>query len=104
MVQSLPVKTLFRRIFPWVRRLLQLVVIIGAAMLILSASSMPPPDQTERVRYYTRDIEFDYVNWMVNALRVKAFEGALETDAYLSDETRHQMIIEYMNLVSQIDQ
>jgi hypothetical protein len=104
MVQSLPVKALLHRIFPWIRRLLQLMVIIGVATLILSASSMPPPDQTERVRYFTRNIEFDYVSWMANALRVKAFEGALETDAYLSDETRRQMIIEYMNLVRQMDQ
>lgn len=104
MVQSLAVKAHLHKVLPWLRRLFRLVILFGIAALILSASSMSPPDQTERVRYFTRNIEFDYLSWMMDALRLKAFEGALETDAYISEEARRKMVIEYLNLVRQIDQ
>ncbi|MBN2550036.1 MAG: hypothetical protein JXB15_12810 [Anaerolineales bacterium] len=71
-------------------------------MLLLSTSSLTPADRTEQVRAFTRQIEFDYVAWTVNALQVKLFEFATGASAYLETERRGELVREYMKLVAQI--
>jgi len=65
---------------------------------------MPPADQAQRVRAHTRDIEFDFVRWTINALGVKLNQLSLGTSNYLSSEAKHQLVIDYLNLVLSIQQ
>ncbi len=69
---------------------------------LLGGSIVPPGDQTERVRAFTRQIEFDYVGWTINALGVKFQQTALGSGDYLSNAARGQMMLEYMELVADI--
>lgn len=71
-------------------------------LLLLSTSSLPPANRTERVRYFTRQIEFDYAAWTLDALQVKLFEFASGTSAYLSAEERRGLVLDYIKLIAQI--
>jgi len=94
--------------FTRVRRLLslipRLVVVFLIALLLLGSSSLLPDDSTERVRAYTRNIEFDFIDWSLDALRLKLFETALGTEGYLSIDARHRLVLDYISLVAEIQQ
>jgi hypothetical protein len=81
---------------------LALLVILGC--LLLTGSVLGPTDRTERVRAFTRGIEFDYVGWTLDALRVKLFELSLGTSNYLTGEARRALVLEYLELVGRSQQ
>ena len=60
------------------------VLLLG--VLLLAYSTVPPGDQLERIRAFTRQIEFDYVTWTLNALGGKIRDGALGAQSYLAGE------------------
>ena len=73
--------------------------------MLLAYSTVPPGDQLERIRAFTRQIEFDYVDWTLNALGVKLRDGALGTQTYLADqEVDRQVVLDYLALVERIQQ
>ncbi len=61
-------------------------------------------NQSERVRAYTRNIEFDYIQWILDALGIKLTQQALGVARYLPEEQRRQAALEYLKLVQQIQQ
>lgn len=78
-----------------------LVLLLG--ILLLAYSTMPPGDQLEQARTFTRQIEFDYVTWTLNTLGLKIREGALGTQSYLADqETDRQVVLDYLAIVDRI--
>jgi hypothetical protein len=81
---------------------LRLALVTLVAMALLVSSSLPPGKQLERVRAFTRQVEFDFVGWTFDTLGVKLFEAALGTSRYLSESGRQQVVLEYLELVSQI--
>jgi hypothetical protein len=88
----------------WFRRIISLLVLLLVAIPMLGGSTVSLSDQGERVRAYTRKIEFDYVEWILDALGIKLTQQALGIDHYLSEETRRQTALEYLQLVQQIQQ
>jgi hypothetical protein len=73
-------------------------------LFLLSGSIIPPGDRVEGVRAFTRDIEFDFVSWILDAMGTKLTQAALSTDSYLSPESRRQVVLDYLDLVAQIQQ
>jgi len=86
------------------KRSLRILVGVTICIFLLGNSVIPPSDQTEQVRAFTRQIEFDYVNWTLNAIWVKFSEAALGTIGYFSADASRQIVLEYLQLVSQIQQ
>jgi len=84
------------------QRVLSLILLVIIGGLALSGSVIPIVNQTNQVRSISRPYEFDYVTWTLNAFYTKFFESALGTGNYLSSETRHQLVLEYLMLVDQI--
>ena len=70
--------------------------------ILLGSSSMPPGDTYDRARAFTRNIEFDYVSWTLDALGIKTDQIALGTIDYLSPGEQHQVVTDYLDLVVQI--
>jgi len=97
MVKFLVMKYLFH-----LQRVLSLILLVIIGGLALSGSVIPIVNQTNQVRSISRPYEFDYVTWTLNAFYTKFFESALGTGNYLSSETRHQLVLEYLMLVDQI--
>jgi hypothetical protein len=86
------------------RRVVPILFFLAAVALLLGTSSVPPGDQTEHVRAFTRSIEFDYVAWTLDAIQTKLDQVALGTSAYLSQARQHNEVIDYLHLVVQIQQ
>lgn len=85
-------------------RRLSLIAILLGACLMLAASVMPLSDRTEQVRAFTRNDEFDYISWTLDALRLKFYQAALGVGDYLLPEARRQLVLDYMVLVARIQQ
>jgi hypothetical protein len=71
-------------------------------LAILSRSVLPLTDPIESIRAFTRNIEFDYIAWTLDAIQVKFDQSALGTDHYLNDDQRHDLVIDYIDLVIRI--
>jgi len=78
------------------------LIVLLLAVLLLTASNQIPGDRTEIIRAYTRNTEFDFIGWTLDALRLKLFEVALNSSSYLSTPMQHQLVIEYLKLVEEI--
>jgi hypothetical protein len=85
-------------------RLSQITTWLVITILCLSLFTYSQPrivDETDRVRVYTRGIEFDYVSWMSNALWVKIQQGATGTPAYINREDGKIAVSDYLLLTQQ---
>ncbi|NUM44329.1 MAG: hypothetical protein HUU38_06440 [Anaerolineales bacterium] len=71
---------------------------------LLGRSVLPPGDSLERIRAFTRDIEFDYIAWTLDAFWLKFEQFSLGTPAYLPDETNAQLVLTYIDLIRTIQQ
>ncbi len=81
-----------------------LIVVLILGIVTLTYSGLPPGDQMERVRAFSRDLEFDYIAWTLDALGVKLEQLALQASDFLPAEARHKLVLDYLNLVDQINQ
>jgi hypothetical protein len=73
-------------------------------LLLLGSSVLPPADKLEKVRAYTRGGEFDYIEWTLDALYVKAAEFASVRVSSLPDSDQEKFVLSYLELVDRIDQ
>jgi len=86
------------------RRASILLVMLLITIPLLGGSTVALSNQVERVRAYTRDIEFDYIGWILDALSIKLEQQALGVAHYLPEEARRQTALEYLKIVQQIQQ
>lgn len=84
-------------------RILRVMFVVLLAAISLAFSTLPPGEQTEKVRAFTRQIEFDFVNWTIHAVRLKLSEATLGTNGYLSTAARKQTVIDYLHLIREIE-
>ncbi|MGC8857255.1 MAG: hypothetical protein ACP5QU_10735, partial [Anaerolineae bacterium] len=68
----------------------------------MSGSTPVNTDPVERIRAFTRSIEFDYTQWMLNAIGIKLQQGSVNLPATLRQEQRKQIVNEYLRLTQQI--
>lgn len=73
-------------------------------LLILGGSAVPLGDKDERVRAYTRDIEFDYLTWSLSAAGLKFEQSALKASDYLPELSKKQLVLDYLDLINLIQQ
>src|SRR5512140_1536110 len=78
------------------------IIIIALGIAILTGSGPRPQDEVDRVRAYTRSIEFDYVSWMLDAIELKVQQGAVGVPGYLDPEQSITAVSDYMHLTQQI--
>lgn len=81
---------------------LQLILLVISLSILLTSSATLPLDEVGNVRTFTRQIEFDYMDWMLNALGVKFEQGAAGLPGYLNRETRKEIVMEYLRVTKQI--
>jgi hypothetical protein len=85
-----------------IARWYRLAFILILTILVLTSSALASNDQQARVRAFTRPLEFDYVSWTLEALEIKLEQAALGTQAYLSHQARNQVVLDYLDLVGEI--
>jgi len=88
----------------WMATKTTLRIFIFLSVLILAQASSDPPlaDSTERVRFYTRSIEFDYLAWLLNAVGVKFDQTAIGLAGYLDDDARAGQMLDFIQMTREI--
>jgi len=71
-----------------------ILLVILAALTGYSNPSLTNP--IEKVRAYTRSLEFDYVEWMANAALLKARAASVNLPYTIDRETQRQIVGEYL--------
>ena len=84
--------------------ILERLMVIVVCLLLLTTGEPRPSDTIDRVRAYTRDIEFDYIAWMLNAAGVKIQQGATGVPGYLDNESGKVAVTTYLRVTQQIMQ
>jgi hypothetical protein len=91
---------------PWyVRLLLALEIglyVLFFTILLTTSSSITSITPADAARRYTRPVEFDFVNWTLDALGVKLGQAALDTPFYFDGPARHQIVVDYLHLMDAI--
>jgi hypothetical protein len=82
--------------------IIEYVILIAIGIATLTASTPMLTSQVDRVRSYTRAIEFDYLSWMLNAASLKLEQGAVGVPDYLTHEERRAAVADYMQVTQQI--
>lgn len=82
--------------------ILEYIVIIALGITGLTASGPRPENEIDRVRAYTRDIEFDYLSWMLNAASLKIEQGAVGIPGYLDREQSSTAVSDYQQVTKQV--
>jgi len=85
-------------------RILEWMIISTAVILGITYSSPHFADEVDQVRAYTRNIEFDYVSWMLNAAEVKVQQSAVGVPGYLSQESSKIVVSDYLHVTQLIIQ
>lgn len=90
---------LFRESFS---RAFEISLALLVVMMLLSSSVLPPGDPDGRVRAFTRQMEFDYLTWTLDAVGLKLGRGALSADEYIPAAERSQVVVQFLQLLGQI--
>lgn len=85
-------------------RMFRNVVLLVCIPVFLGASTILFTDPAEKIRTYTRQIEFDYVNWTLDALWLKWNQLALGGAQLLPQANQPQVVLDYLELVRQIQE
>jgi hypothetical protein len=91
---------LWRRAWEWLQRALWIIVLTA----LLTGSSLPVEQVGERIRTFTRAIEFDFVDWTADAILVKLTQSALGGGGYLLPDAQPEFVRAYMKLIRQINE
>ncbi|MBM3151111.1 MAG: hypothetical protein FJZ96_02720 [Chloroflexi bacterium] len=78
---------------------------VGACILLislLSGSALVVRGAGDRVRQYTRPVEFDYFDWTVDAVWGKWVQASISSPFYFEPSSRHALVADYLRLQEQI--
>ncbi len=92
------------RIWNTARLVLTNALLIVVLAALLGRSQVLLSDKVDRIRAFTRWVEFDYVDWMLDALLLKNTQGELNAPQYLSIAEQRRVMYRYLDLVRKIDQ
>ena len=81
-------------------RILDIISIL-AVLLIVGGSDNPRlTNNTDHVRLYTREIEFDYPNWVWDAAWGKVKQASIGASFTFDRETGKQIVFDYLRTMS----
>ena len=87
-----------------IRRLFTISFGIAIGIILLSSSTILVHEYPEKVRQFTHTIEFDYVEWTLQAVWKKTQQTSLRVEDYLPVSNPPEIVREYLRSVSQISQ
>ncbi len=86
----------------WIMRRWRFILVLLLVLFGLSASNQIPGDQTQIMRAFTRELEFDFIGWTANALKVKWQEFSLNTSSFLDQEAQRQITLQHLETIASI--
>jgi hypothetical protein len=88
--------------FQRIVRGLELTLILFILALVTGYSSPSSTEKVEKVRVYTRQIEFNYLSWMGNAALIKLRSASIDAPHLFDHAAQKQIVTETMRLTQQI--
>jgi hypothetical protein len=88
--------------FQRIVRGLELTLILFILALVLGYSAPSRSDETEKVRAYTRQIEFNYLSWMGDAALLKLRSASVGAPYLFDRAVQKQIVTEYLRLTQQV--
>ena len=88
-------------------RILQVIDFLALSLAIILAAGGDTPrfsENADRVRVHTRQIEFDYPNWVWNAVWTKLQQGAIGAPYIFERGTNKALLIDYLRVTNQLMQ
>ncbi|MEW6092860.1 MAG: hypothetical protein AB1531_02735 [Chloroflexota bacterium] len=76
--------------------------LIFFALLLGGSDFIISEEPQERVRRYSRAVEFDYFDWTLDALGLKLGQAALDTPFYFPEPHRREIVSDYLRLMDEI--
>jgi hypothetical protein len=85
----------------WQRRrkfdiLASLFLVVIASLFLLGGSQVVLDGAGDRARVFTRGIEFDFTEWVVDAFFQKARAAFLSSERFIPEEERRQLVLDYL--------
>ena len=93
---------IIQHMFQRIVRGLELTLILFILALLVGHSNPSLTDEIEKVRTYTRQIEFNYVSWMGNAAMIKLRAASIGAPYTLDRATQKQIVSEYLRITQSI--
>ena len=90
--------------FNFTGRVVRLFIVIVLALVLLGSSNIAISDTIERVRSFTRGIEFDYFDWTADAIGLKFALSSQGVSRYIGNNRQVQLIYDYLDLITRIHQ
>jgi hypothetical protein len=88
-------------------RVLRVLDFLALALAVILAAGGDTPrltGQSDRIRTHTREIEFDYPNWVWSAAWAKLEQGAIGAPYIFERGTNKQIVFEYLRVTEQLIQ
>lgn len=82
-------------------RFFRILIVILIIAVLTSRSQLYSGGRLESVRAYTRAIEFDYVNWTLDAMLGKVEQGSLGAMRYVSSDSARAIVLDYLKVVDE---
>jgi hypothetical protein len=87
-----------------INRILGLLLTCLMCALLLGAGNVSSADQNDRIRRFSREYEFDYLEWELDAFFQKAVQAATKAEKLLSHDQQTRVVNNYMLTVREQNQ
>ncbi|HLO34298.1 MAG TPA: hypothetical protein VK249_34455 [Anaerolineales bacterium] len=85
-------------------RILDFLALMIALIIAAGGDASRPTDTSDRVRFSTRDIEFDYPNWVWNAAWLKVDQASVGLPYLFDRATNKKIVTEYLRTTQSLIQ
>jgi len=85
-------------------RIIDITIVLIVLILIGGSDTPRLTGSIDRTRVYTREIEFDYPNWVWDATWTKIEQAAIQTPYTFDRGTSKQIVFEYLRVTSDLAQ
>jgi hypothetical protein len=82
--------------------IIEWIIFTVVCAIILTYSTPPLTDDIERVRTYTRAVEFDYISWVTQAGIIKLQQASADVPYNLGRVERKQIVTEYLAITKRL--
>lgn len=85
-------------------RILDVISILVVLVIVGSSDTPRFKGDTDRTRVYTREIEFDYPNWVWNAAWLKVEQAAIQSPYTFDRGSSREIVFEYLRITQNLIQ
>ncbi len=79
------------------------LIVLVVVALMLTSSAIPSSGLSSQVHSITRDLEFDFVTWTLNAVFSKVSDWGFSIEKLMPEEQQSELVLEYLEQVQTVN-